>query len=108
MSEDSWIETALRRVGELPDDKIVLAEAALLCALDDRPEIDPERYRRHLVDLVRTRPDKIARMEVDSPAYPMRRHAPGDGRALPYRRRDQLRRSRNADRRSSTGAAACR
>ena len=69
MSSDTWIETALRRIGELSDDKIMLAEAALLCAFDDRPGIDPERYRRHLADLVAelSRRDKIARLETDEP-----------------------------------------
>jgi len=69
VTKDNWIESALRRVGELADEKIVLAEAALLCAFDERPDLDPERYGRHLADLVAelSRRDKLARMEVDDP-----------------------------------------
>ncbi len=69
MSADATIEAALRRIGGLADEKIVLAEAALLCAIDERPEIELERYRRHLLDLVAelSRRDKVSRMESDEP-----------------------------------------
>ncbi len=46
------IETALRALGAMPDDQLDIAEAALLLAALDRPEIDLAPYRRHLSDLV--------------------------------------------------------
>ncbi len=43
----------LRRVAQLPDDAIELAEAALRLASLDRPQVSLERYRHHLSLLVR-------------------------------------------------------
>src|SRR5208282_948071 len=43
----------LRRVAQLPDEAIELAEAALRLASLDRPHVSLERYRHHLALLVR-------------------------------------------------------
>ncbi len=42
------LESALRRVGGLPDAEIDLAETALLLAALDQPKLPLERYRHHL------------------------------------------------------------
>ena len=46
-------EAVLRRCGELPDDKIDLAEAALALAMLDGEHVDAAPYRRHLGTLAR-------------------------------------------------------
>jgi regulator of sirC expression with transglutaminase-like and TPR domain len=67
--EAAWVEAALRRIGELEDENIVLAEAALLCAIDERPGVDLERCRQHLGDLVAelSRRDKLSRLDAEEP-----------------------------------------
>ncbi|MCK6451198.1 MAG: tetratricopeptide repeat protein [Alphaproteobacteria bacterium] len=44
-------EATLRRCGDLPDEAIDLAEAALALALIDGGSVDPAPYRRHLAAL---------------------------------------------------------
>ena len=52
----------LRRVAELPDDAIELAEAALRLASLDRPQVSLERYRHHLSLLVRDAGEESRRL----------------------------------------------
>lgn len=52
MSDTGAIETALRALGAVPDDRLDIAEAALLMAALDRPMMDIAPYRRHLNDIV--------------------------------------------------------
>jgi regulator of sirC expression with transglutaminase-like and TPR domain len=57
--------SALERVGRQPDDAIDLAEAALLLAAVEAPEVDLSPYRRHLAQLAADMAD-IARGGADS------------------------------------------
>lgn len=51
MPDRAAVEAALRRIGTTPDATIDLAEAALLLAAWDRPDLALDPYRRHLQDL---------------------------------------------------------
>ncbi len=47
------VEEGLRRIGDQSDDELEIAEAALLLAARDRPQVPLEGYRRHLEALAR-------------------------------------------------------
>ncbi len=60
------LEVALRRIGGAEDHEIDLAEAALLLAALDRPQVPLDRYRHHLSLLRRDTAQEGARAGADS------------------------------------------
>jgi regulator of sirC expression with transglutaminase-like and TPR domain len=59
------VHAALAHLGTLPDDKIDLAEAALLLSALDNPNADLPRHRAFLVDLHRQLTERVAELDED-------------------------------------------